>query len=90
MTQNHFNLEAIKRALEYHWKHQDKVSYDVLKEKVEGFEKQEREKQKRDIDVLYEKFKIARKTMKPSALSDDFSGFVVGYAFRGREILGNE
>jgi len=45
-----YNLETIKRALEYHWKHQDKVSYDVLKEKIEGFEKE-----LRDTKALAEK-----------------------------------
>jgi len=37
------NLQSIKAALEYHWKHQDKLSYDILKEKLEGFEKELRE-----------------------------------------------
>jgi len=38
------DLPKIKAALEYHWKHQDKVSYDVLKEKIEGLEKELRQK----------------------------------------------
>jgi len=38
------NIETIKQALKYHWKHQDKVSFDVLVEEVEGFKKELQEK----------------------------------------------
>ena len=41
------NIKTIKKELQYHWQHQDKVSFDVLKEKLEGFERELRKKLKK-------------------------------------------